>query len=241
MPAIVVSTFALMSAWAIFWMWTRLYEAEQRAERARREADANRELAAAGRAAADLAHDLGNLVAILHLNLQQLDWHGREAAREMVRDVQNATFAMYRMFEQWRGRAGRLPLPSSALFLETLCSLLGRTGLDVRLHVVATMPYAGSDEDVVRVLENLLLSAGREAVRARDPQVEVEMTAEQLRIRARVREPELLDTRIHEEGTSYEGSTGRGLTIARQAASRIGWRIVHTLEGERVTFLVKPV
>jgi len=238
---IVLSAFALTSAWAIWWTWRRRFEAEQHATRARLEADSNRELADAGRAASDLAHDLGNLVAILHLNLQQLDWHSREMARETVQDVQNASIAMYQVFEQWRGGVGQLELPSSALFLQTLASLLGRTGLEVDLRIDSPLPYDGSDEDVVRVLENLLLNAGREAVRARDPRVAVEMTAKHIRISNRVFDAELLDERIDDCARDEEGTTGRGLSIARRAAARVGWRIVHTVVDDRVTFLVRPV
>ena len=237
---IVLSAFALTSAWAIWWTWRRRFEAEQRAAGARLEAESNRELADAGRAASDLAHDLGNLIAILHLNLQQLDWHSREAARETVQDVQNASIAMYQVFEQWRGGAGQLELPSSALFLQTLASLLGRTGLDVELRVESTLHYEGSDEDVVRVLENLLLNAGREAVRARDPHVAVEMTREHIRISNRVLEADQLEQRLGGDAVSQEGTTGRGLSIARSAAARVGWRIVHTVVDERVTFIVRP-
>ena len=235
----VLSSFALMSAWAIWWTWSRRFEADQHATRARNEADANRELAAAGRAAGDLAHDLGNLVAIVHLNLQQIDWHGREMARETVRDVQHATLAMYQVFQQWRGQKGKLSTPSSALFLQTLCSLLGRTGLEVELQIDAPLSYDGSDEDVVRVLENVLLNAGREAVRARDPRVSVEMTAAHVRIECPVRDVERLEARIHEDQNGYEGFTGRGLTIARRAAARVGWRIVHAVEEEHVVFLIR--
>lgn len=236
----VLSGFALIGAWAIWWTWRGRFEAETIARHALAEAESNRELADAGRAASDLAHDLGNLVAIMHLNVQQLDGQGRELAEDVVRDVQHACIAMYQVLEQWRGGRGQLAVPSSAVFLRTLSSLLGRTGLDVALRIDTPLAHDGSDEDVVRVLENLLLNAGREAVRARDPHVEVEMTAEHIRISNRVRDPDRLDERIYEEGTSYEGSTGRGLAIARAAASRVGWRVGHAVDGDRVTFRVEP-
>ncbi len=241
MSVIVTSSFALLSAWAIWWTWRKRFEAEAVAEQARKEAHANRELADAGRAARDLAHDLGNLVAILHLNLQQLDWSEREKARETVRDVQLAALAVHRMFAAWRGGEQRGPDGSSAVLLTTLCGLVGRTGLEIESRVHAPLPFRGSDEDVVRVLENLLLSAGREAIRAGDPRVEVEMSAEQLRIASRMRDPERLEERIYEQGESFEGSTGRGLTLARQAAGRVGWRLVHALGDDRVTFIVRPL
>lgn len=210
-------------------------------EQARREMRASRELADAGRAARDLAHDLGNLVAVLHLNLQQLDWDEREKARQTVDDVQQAALAVYRMFAEWRGGGRRAPPGSSAVLLTTLSGLLGRTGIEIVPRIDSALPFVGRDEDVVRVLENLLLAASREAIRAGDPRVVVEMTSEQLRIESRIREPERLEQRIYEEGGSFEGSTGRGLTIAREAAARVRWHIVHAVDQEGVAFVVRPL
>jgi hypothetical protein len=238
MQVIVTSSFALLSAWAIWWTWQKRSEAERSAARARREAQVNRELADAGRAARDLAHDLGNLVAILHINLNHVDWSERERARETVRDVQHAALSMYRILDSWRGKQRDAPPGSSAVHLTTLCDLVGRTGIEIDTRVEEPLAFDGRDEDVVRVFENLLLSAGREAIRAGDPRVEVEMRADRLRIVSRIRDAERLEERIDEDDGSF--STGRGLELAREAAARVGWRIVHTVDDQRVALLVRP-
>lgn len=241
MSEIVLSSLALSSAAAIWWTWRRRFEAEQRAELALREASANRELADAGRAAEELAHDLGNLVAVLHLNLHDLDWSQRERAREAVRDLQTAALAVYTMFSAWRGESERASIGSSAFLLTTLCSLIGRTGIDIEPRVEAALPFDGSDDDVVRVFEHLLVTASREAIRAGDPRVDVEMSAGALRIEHRIADPHALEERMREVARGRQGWTARSLTIARAAAARVGWRIVHALGEERMTVLVQPI
>jgi len=205
---VVLSSIALVSAWAIWWSWRKRYQTEQRAR--------------------DLAHELGNLMAILHLNVQQLDPHGRTAPDDLVRDIENASIAIYRVFDRWRGRQAQLELPTSDHLLRSLCGLLGRVGLEVRTRIVAPLPHRGDDEEMVRVLQSLLFDAGREAVRARDPRVEVEMTATELRIESPVR------------ASTGEPTLETGVNSAREAAARIGWRIDRALEGERAIVRVKP-
>lgn len=207
-----------------------------RAELAQREASANLELANAGRAAHDLAHDLGNLVAILHLNLHDFEWNERENARAAVRDVQAAALAMYGMFAAWRGESARSAAGSSAFLLTTLCSLVSRTGVTVEPRIEAPLAFEGADDDVVRVLENLLITACRQAIRAGDPRVHVEMSAGELRISTRL--PERPEEQPSAEARA--GRAARGVTIARQAAARVGWRIVQTVDDERTTFVVRP-
>lgn len=243
MSVIVLSSVAMLTAWAMWWTWRQRFLSEQLANRARQEARANRELVAAGRAARDLAHDLGNLVAVLHLNLQQLehDWDEREKARERVRDVQKAAIAMYDRFGEWGRDTGRAQPGSSAMLLSTLCGLVRRTGLTVEPEIEAPMPFSGEEEDMVRVLENLLIAASRESIRAGQPRIEVHMARDQLRIATRIEDAAQLEDRIYEEGACFEGSVGRGITIARQAAARIGWRILHTVEDDQLTFMVLPV
>lgn len=240
MSVIVLSSLAVSSAAAIWWTWRGRFVAERRADLAQKEASANRELADAGRAADDLAHDLGNLVAVLHLNLHVLDWSEREKAREAALDVQTAAFAVYRMFAAWRGERTESAAGSSAFLLTTLCSLVSRTGIHIEPRIEAPLAFEGVDEDVVRVLENLLITASREAIRAGEPHVDVEMSADALRIANRVLEPERLDERIEQQAAGPEGWTGRSVTIAREAAARVGWRIVHAVDEERMTFVVRP-
>lgn len=242
MSEIVLSSLALSSAAAIWWTWRRRFEAERRAEEAQRQASANRELADAGRAADELAHDLGNLVAVLHVNLHDLDWSERERAREAVRDVQTAALAMYTMLSAWRGGEGaEVSGGSSALLLTTLCSLVGRTGIEIEPRVEAALPFDGSEDDVVRVLENLLITASREAIRAGQPRIDVRMSASELRIENRIRDPETLEERMLEVARGRQGWSARGSAIARAAAARVGWNIVHAVDAERMTFVVSPV
>lgn len=241
MSNLALSCFALLSAWAIWWTWRGRYQAERLADQARTEASANRELANAARDARDLAHDLGNLVAVIHLNLQELesDWDEREKARERVQDVQKAAIAMYERFGEWGRRTRDRRAGSSAVVLGSLCGLVRRTGVHVEVWVVAPLPFQGPEKDMVRVLENLLIAASRESIRAGSPTLDVEMTREQLRIVGQVSDPEHLDERLYEEGGSFDGTIGRGLELAHAAAERIGWRIFYTVEDERLSFVVR--
>jgi len=60
-----------------------------------------------------------------------------------------------------------------------------------------------------------------------------------LRISNPVRDPSLLDAGIWEQGVSRRGSSGQGLAIARRCADRIGWRLRHEVEGQRVCFIAE--
>ncbi|MCZ7685729.1 MAG: hypothetical protein M5U28_45880 [Sandaracinaceae bacterium] len=94
---------------------------------------------------------------------------------------------------------------------------------------------------MVRVFEHLLVTASREAIRAGDPRVDVEMSAGALRIEHRIADPHALEERMREVARGRQGWTARSLTIARAAAARVGWRIVHALGEERMTVLVQPI
>lgn len=235
----VMSTFAVTTAWAIWWMWRMRYAAEESARRAHAEASARRELADLGRAAHDLAHDLGNLLALVHINASAAELLERQQAREALAQVKEAARSAYRMFEQWRGSGSASSDESAAVLVTTLCGLLRRTGLRVETRVEGAPGFDGPDADAVCVLENLLLNAAREAVLAGQPHIGITMTDREIRITNPIRDAERLDERIYEEGVSFEGSSGRGLTIAREAGDRIGWRIVHAVTDDRVTFVVR--
>lgn len=228
---LVLGSIALVSACGFFWCWHKRAEAERRAAEARREAQSVAELADAGRAARDLAHDLGNLIGILHLNVQQLDPSGRPVAPDLVEDIHSASLAIYRVFEQWRGRDAQLEPPTTDGLLRSLAGLLGRTGVDVELRIDAPLGYRGESADLVRVLQSLVLEASRQAVRARDPRLTVEMTADELRIEGPAPERE-------GESSSAE-EIDRERNRIRGAAERIGWRIDRALEEERAIVRVR--
>ncbi|HJL18084.1 MAG TPA: ATP-binding protein [Sandaracinaceae bacterium LLY-WYZ-13_1] len=163
----------------------------------------------------------------------------RQQAREALAQVKDAARSAYRMFEQWRGTGAASSQESAAVLVTTLCGLLRRTGVRVETRIEGVLPFDGHDADAVCVLENLLLNAGREAILAGRPEIQVLLTEAQIRITNPVRDAEQLDERIYEEGVSYEGSTGRGLTIARESAERIGWRLMHAVSNDRVTFVLR--
>jgi signal transduction histidine kinase len=223
----------------MWWTWRKRYAAELRAERADREASARAELADLGRAAHALAHDLGNLLALVHINASAAELLERQQAREALVQVKEAARSAYRMFEQWRGTGAPSSPESAAVLVTTLCGLLRRTGLRVETRIEGAPRFDGNDADAVCALENLLLNAAREAIRAGQPEIQVAVTDAQIRITNPVRDAEHLDERIYEEGVSFEGSTGRGLTIARAAAERVGWRIFHAVSDDRVTFVIQ--
>ena len=237
--AAVLSSFAVTTAWAIWWMWRRRYDAEERARRADAEASAKRELADFGRAAHSLAHDLGNLLALVHIGASAAALLERQQAREALTDVKEAARSAYRIFEQWRGAESPSSDESAAAFATTLCGLLRRTGLRVEARIEGAPRFDGADADAACVLENLLLNAAREAVLAGRPRIDLAMNEREIRIENPIRDAERLDERIYEEGVSFEGSSGRGLTMAREAGQRIGWRIVHAVTDDSVTFLVR--
>ena len=116
-------------------------------------------------------------------------------------------------------------------------ALLRSQKTPIHLEVTGVLHYGGADIDALRVVQNLLVNAVREAARA-EGEVRVELADGVLRITNPVAHG--VPARLWEEGVSGASSTGLGLTIARDAARKIGWQLRHELDGSRVSFVVTP-
>lgn len=88
-------------------------------------------------------------------------------------------------------------------------------------------------------MQNLLANAVREAAAA-GGEVRVDLADDVLRVTNPLAAGAAPPEGLWDEGVSGGGSTGLGLTIARDLAAKIGWRIRHETEGREVSFVVTP-
>ncbi len=220
-----VTIFALA---ALAWAWSRRREIERRAERAEREAAAARELAEVGAAAKELAHDVGNVLTVLQLSLAALDADEPDVTRDTLRDAERASLDLYAIVERWQGLPERPPTRSSAELLGMLVRLFAETGVEIDLRIDSALPARGSDDDTMRVLVRVLFAATRDAIRAREPRLAIEMTNEALRVRHRA-----------PRGSRTEIRAGA-------APARAGWMlgassIERDSDGDEIEILVRPI
>ncbi len=228
-----LALFALGTGTALFWTWRKRWAAERRA----REQAA---LAEVGRNLEELAHDLANLVGLLHLNLRMAPIVDDADREEVLADLGHSAEMVYAMFKRIRGTAADMEGTSSERILETLTHLVRRTGVDVEVAVEAPLETGGPPLAFLRLAENLLMNAAREATLAGDPRIEVRMTEHALEISNAIRTGAgSLDDSIYESGVSRSDSSGRGLAIAKASADALGCELSHRVEGDRVTFAVR--
>lgn len=232
LQATMLAAFSLLTGGALWWMWRKRWAAEQRASQ-------NERLADRGRSADDLAHDVLNLVALIRLNLGLMPALDPPEQEDIVDDVRDAARLAYELFRDLDDERGESSPRTVGEVVRSLARLVRWTGVRVEIQADGEPSFRGEVVDVVRVAENLLLNAAREAVLSGRPEVLVTLSDEALVVRNAVRDPRSLDDRIHEAGHSKEGSVGRGLAIARRSAAGLGWEIAHRVGGDWVEFEVR--
>ncbi|MCA9607732.1 MAG: HAMP domain-containing histidine kinase [Myxococcales bacterium] len=228
-----LAVFALGAGSALFWTWRKRWAAEQRAKE-------QAALAAVGRNVDELAHDLSNLIGLIHLNLRMAPMVDEEDRDEVLADLGHSAEMVYAMFRRIRGRSEDLEGASPEQLLQTLTHMVRRTGVEVTLDIEAPLRAEGSPLAFLRLAENLLMNAAREATLAGVPRLRVRMTEASLEVENPIRSATSLDDSIYESGVSRSGSTGRGLAIAKAAADALGCALTHHVEGRMVTFVVRP-
>ena len=233
LAAITFALFASLLGFAIWWVW-------QQRELARKQAEMNAELARLGQTVRSVAHDLDNLFAIVLANLSSAESLPPHEMKEMLSDVERAATSASRLVRAMRGaKAAPHGMGSTEPILRLVVALLQRD-VSIVVDVRGDMPFRGSDSDALRVIQNLLVNAMREAKTIPGSSIDVTLDRTELRITNEVRDPTFLTDHIYRPGVTGRGSSGLGLAIARDAAAAIGWSIRHEVSGGRVTFVVSP-
>jgi signal transduction histidine kinase len=229
------TVFSLVLTGATWWAWKERQDALARAQ-------ANAELAALGVGVHGIAHDLQNLFTVIVSNLASVAHMTPEEQQQALRDVEAAARSACVLVQAMRGhgKGGQAHTGSVEGVTRLTVALLRGNGVPIDLCVEGDLPYTGEDADAVRLVQNLLFNAVREASHIPRARVRVEVDARGLRVANPVRDPSRLDARIYEDGVSHSGSTGKGLAIARRAAERLAWQLNHELRGNEVVFVVAP-
>ena len=237
-PAVLTAA-ALLLVWITWWIWGQRQAAR---EQARREA----ELAKLTKTMHAISHDLGNLLSVMTVNLQSAQVGPRASEQELlelVDDVSRAASSATKLLEAVRGRQAAAEMGgtrSAEAVVRWAVAMVKRHYPLVGLAVHGDFEHRGSPDEAMRIVQNLLLNAVREATRSGSGTIDVSMDGGALRISNSVRDPATLDESIWEPGTSGEESSGLGLAIVRETAARIGWTVRHEVHGSRVTFIVEP-
>lgn len=222
---------ALLFGIVLWWVWM-LREEELLLVRRQTE------LASLGRGVRGIAHDLGNLLTAVLPNLQAAKKASSNELGNVLADVDTAARAAVTLVNAMQGkRTVEGESASAEGVVRLMVALAWRAGRRSRLVVSGVLLYSGERLDVMRVVQNLLDNAVREAA-ACGGCVHVELLEGELRVTNPLRFPERLDDAIYREGVSHNGSSGLGLAIAVQAAARLGWRVHHEVVGRQVTFVV---
>ena len=226
---LLATTVALLLGGAAYLTW-------RQRETARKEADLNRKLAEIGESVDALAHDLGNLLQVLDFSvLKASEAEDEEERLKVLSDLGMAMGSAKAMLSALRMRTGaqKKPVGSVEGIVRLTASLLRRAGNRVEIDVGGDMRYDGPDVPVIRIIQNLLFNAVREASSVTHGRVKVEIQPDRLTIVNPVRDPADLDERIYLPGRSGVGSSGSGLAIAREAAEDLGWTISHEVVSDR--------
>lgn len=238
---------------ALWLVWRARENERVRAEKAERSADRWRHLI---ESSDDVAHDVNGLLSSAFVNLESIadgvrsdpglepvdgqDGRGRAVADEsdeLVEEVSQALLSAIEMLRALRGDVEGRFEGVSTQGLVRLQAALHKARVPVDLRIEGDLPHGGHGDAAARVVGNLFENAVREASQAGGPVV-VELHEDRLRVTNKVRDPSKLTEDIYARGVSGDGSTGRGLHIARELSARAGWQLSHEVKGDRVTFEV---
>jgi signal transduction histidine kinase len=240
LSTIVFTLFALALGGAIWWTWRERETARKHAELAERQAATNAELAVLGERVKAVVHDVDNLFAILLSNLSSAGTLPPDELREVLSDVQRATSSASRMMRAIRNaKVGPGGERSVEPIVQLVAALLGRGDVPIEVEHKGKLTYVGSEEDALRVVQNLAVNATREARSIDGARVRIVIDDGALLVTNPTRKPEaLLGEQIYEDGVSAASSTGLGLGIVRKRAAAIGWGVRHTVRSGEVCFFV---
>ena len=243
LSTIVFTLFALALGAGIWWTWREREAARKHAELAERQAATNAELAVLGERVKAVAHDVDNLFAILLSNLSSANALPPDELREVLSDVQRATSSASRMMRAIRNaKVGPGGERSVEPIVQLVAALLSRGDVQIEVEHKGKLTYVGSEEDALRVIQNLVVNATREARSIEGAKVRIVVDDGALRVTNPTRTPEaLLGDDIYEGGVSRAQSSGLGLAIVKQRAAAIGWGVHHRVQCGEVCFSVTRV
>jgi signal transduction histidine kinase len=240
LSTIVFTLFAIALGWAIWWTWRQREAARKHAELAEKQAATNAELAVLGERVRAVAHDVDNLFAILLSNLSSADALPPEELREMLSDVQRATSSASRMIRAIRNaKVGPGGERSVEPIVQLVAALLARGEVPIEVEHKGMLTYVGSEEDALRVVQNLVVNATREAKSIDGARVRIVIEEGSLRVTNPTnKSAALFGEAIYEDGVSGNASSGLGLGIVKQRAEAIGWGVQHRVALGEVCFSV---
>jgi signal transduction histidine kinase len=229
---ILFSAFGLLLGGLAFWMWQQRQQAE-------RQARMNEQLATMGREVRSIAHDMNQLFSVILPNLQVARDASPDELPDVLRSIERAAETANTLLQALKGHARTDPKgrASAEGIVRLAIAMLRSQKTPIHLEIVGVLHYCGADIDALRVVQNLLFNAVREAARS-EGEVHVELSDDMLRVTNPL--DRALPARLWEAGVSGGSSSGLGLSIARDAASKLGWRVRHELNGKEVSFVVTP-
>ncbi len=224
--------FGFMLSAIVWWTW-------QQRQQARAQAELNATLATLGKEVQAIAHDMSNIVGVVLTDAEAALMAPPEDLREALEAVERGAQSASSLAKALKGRPATSDELRSAEGLVRKSVALMRSSARIALSVDGDMQFRGDELDVLRLVHNLLVNAAEETRQFEKSIVKVDLEEGVLRVSNQVRDPGKLDESMFLEGKSGRGSTGLGLSIARDAAGRVGWGLRFEVAGDRVTFIVE--
>lgn len=221
----------------VLWrVWVAREDEAVRAAEARAQATEWKQLV---RGSDGVAHDVNNLLAAAFINLEDL-WSQVEAnpeeaelsVRDVTQAIQGATELLTALRQNVEGHERVAATTEGHVRLQLA---LLRSQASFLVEIDGDLVHGEQPGAAARVVQNLFHNAVREAELA-GGEVRVRLTNDVFEITNAVRDPGTLGDEIYERGVSASGSSGTGLTVARQQANIAGWALSHELNGAEVTF-----
>lgn len=233
--AAILTSIAVGFVWVLWHLWRSRQTELARAER-------NAELAQLSSTMTGISHDLQNLIGSIRNNLSLAATLRPDDLQDLIGDMERAATSASKLVQAARSSTTPAVSTRSIEGVTRLgVALLRGEGIGVVLQVDGDFQYRGNDLDALRIVQNLLFNAVREARHVRGGKVTVHLEDTALHITNPTRRGLALPSSIWEPGVSLSGSTGVGLTVVREAAQRIGCAITHESSDEQVSFVLRPL
>ncbi|MBI2898469.1 MAG: hypothetical protein HYY06_33265 [Deltaproteobacteria bacterium] len=227
--------FGLLLGASIWWTWRQRQMAQKQAEM-------NEQLATLGKTVDGVAHDIAQLAGVLALSLEAAKGEPPEEARRTYSDAEQAARAVRSLIDAVRRRPEQARSGPGSVdgILRMTVALMKRAKAPLAVPCIeGDLAFDGAEIDAIRVIQNLLSNAVREAEKIPGAIIDVVLRDGLLTVTNPVVDPSKLDDGIYEWGLSRSGSSGTGLAASRELAAKLGWTIRHVVEGSSVTFIVE--
>jgi len=233
--AAILTSIGIGFVWVLWLLWRSRQSELARAER-------NEDLAQLSQTMTGISHDLQNLINSIQNNLSLAATLKPEDLLDLIGDMERAAQSASKLVQAARSSTAPVPSVRSMEGITRLgVALMRSEGTGILLKVEGDFQYRGTDLDALRIVQNLLANAVREARGVPGGKVTVRLDQEALQITNPTRAGQALPAAIWEAGVSLWGSTGVGLSVVREAAERIGCAVTHDTADDHVTFMIRPV